>query len=219
MSNEFKTTRERYKLNAEGDFYVEDGVCTACDAAPSEAPELIVYDEETYNCYFKRQPKTLEEVEKAIKAVCVSCVEALRYSGNDTKILDRLPIQCCDYYENNYQNLSQEIIFQYARGRRDFRLTEITKVDLNFEGMALRDVDFSRSFITANFRKTNLENSCFDHANLKTSDFSLASLENASFKFAALDGTRFKGANMKNANFEGASIQGYSLKKDETPDW
>jgi hypothetical protein len=73
---------KRHPLNAEGDFFVEYDMCLACDAPYSEAPELMAYDEDMH-CYFKRQPQTPEEVESAINAVRVSCIEAVLYDGNE----------------------------------------------------------------------------------------------------------------------------------------
>ena len=84
-----RATPERTPLNAEGDFYVEKDLCLACMAPEYEAPELMGFDEETF-CYFKRQPTTPEELDHAIEAVCVSCIAALRYAGNDPEVLDRL---------------------------------------------------------------------------------------------------------------------------------
>lgn len=87
------TTPPRFPLNAPGDFFVEDGMCIACAAPEHEAPELMAHTEheaDGYHCYFRRQPETPEEVEHAIRAVCVSCCEAVRYGGNDPKILGRL---------------------------------------------------------------------------------------------------------------------------------
>ncbi|HKC63826.1 MAG TPA: ferredoxin [Pyrinomonadaceae bacterium] len=90
MNNKSPVTKhERTPLNAEGDFYVERDTCLICMAPEHEAPELMGYDEET-GCYFKRQPKTPEELDHAIEAVCVSCVAALRYAGDDPVILERL---------------------------------------------------------------------------------------------------------------------------------
>lgn len=213
-----KIQRVRYKSNVEGDFYTEDGICTACDAAPSEAPELIAYDDKL-NCYFKRQPKNIGEIQKAISAVCASCVEGLRYSGADVEILDKLPVQCCDYYDNEDQNLAQVVISQYARGKRDFRWTAINHVYLDFRGTVLNDADFSHTFIAADFRGADLKNCRFNNARLMKSDFSDANLENTSFKEAFLDDTKFNGANMKDAIFEGAKIHSYVLKLNEKPNW
>jgi hypothetical protein len=81
-------------LNAEGDFYVVKDTCLTCMAPHHEAPELMGLDEAT-GCYFRRQPQTPEEVGHAIEAVWVSCVEALRYAGNDPEILERLRAKGC----------------------------------------------------------------------------------------------------------------------------
>ena len=91
--------RKRHPLNADGDFFVEYDMCLACDAPYSEAPELIEYDENTH-CYFKRQPQTPEEVEHAINAVRVSCIEAVLYDGNDPEILKKIrEIPCVNKVE------------------------------------------------------------------------------------------------------------------------
>ena len=86
--NKFKNIK-RHPLNAEGEFFVEYDMCLACDAPYSKAPDLMDYDENIH-CYFKRQPETEEEVEQAINAVCVSCIEAVLYLGDDPKILKKL---------------------------------------------------------------------------------------------------------------------------------
>ena len=85
---------KRTPLNSEGDFYVERDTCLICMAPEHEAPELMGYDEET-GCYFKRQPQTSEEIEHATEAVWVSCVQALRYAGDDPMILERLRAKGC----------------------------------------------------------------------------------------------------------------------------
>jgi hypothetical protein len=73
------------------DFYVAYGVCTSCGAPQAEAPDLIDHSEENLgHCYFKRQPKTDEEIDRAINAIAVSCISGLRYGGKDEKILKRL---------------------------------------------------------------------------------------------------------------------------------
>lgn len=89
-----KTKFERTPLNAEGDFYVMKDTCITCLAPEHEAPELMGLDEAS-GCYFKRQPQNPEEVEHAIEAIRVSCVEALRYAGSDPEILERLRANGC----------------------------------------------------------------------------------------------------------------------------
>lgn len=88
--------RKPYPLNAAGPFYsVEDG-CITCLAPQCAAPNLIgLYDDPSgtnarSHCFFKKQPQTQEEVDEAISAMAVSCVENLRYGGTDPVILNRL---------------------------------------------------------------------------------------------------------------------------------
>jgi len=81
----------RYSENSQGDFYVENGVCTSCGAPQAEAPDLIDHSELEYgHCYFKKQPETDDEIERAINAIAVSCISGLRYGGTNEKILKRL---------------------------------------------------------------------------------------------------------------------------------
>ncbi len=83
---------ERHPLNAPGDFYSTDGPCFACEAPEAMAPDLMGrhYDGDYYHCYFRRQPETPEELERAIQAVEVSCCEGLRYAGRDPLVIARL---------------------------------------------------------------------------------------------------------------------------------
>jgi hypothetical protein len=82
--------RERYPQNAEGDFYVEKDLCMMCMMPEVEAPELMDFDQEAGNCYFKKQPNTPEELAHAIAAVASSEIQGLRYAGNDPEVLHRL---------------------------------------------------------------------------------------------------------------------------------
>jgi hypothetical protein len=83
----------RHPLNAAGDFYVIDGCCIACEAPEREAPDLMGHDCEErpgYQCYFRRQPSTPEELERAIWAVAVGCCGSVRYGGADLAVVHRL---------------------------------------------------------------------------------------------------------------------------------
>ena len=82
--------RERDPLSAPGPFYVERHCCVSCLAPEAEAPDLMSFDQAEGSCYFRRQPSTPEELERAIRAVCVSCVGAVRYGGRDPEVLRRL---------------------------------------------------------------------------------------------------------------------------------
>ncbi len=79
-----------YPKNAPGPFYTENECCIICEAPYHEAKDLMAHDEGDYpHCYFKKQPETPEEVERAVWACAVSCVKAVRYSGDDPAILKR----------------------------------------------------------------------------------------------------------------------------------
>lgn len=93
----------RYHKNADGPFYVVDQECISCGAPEAVADGLIVHDSEGEHdhCYFAREPKTLAEVDAAIRAIHASCCGALRYGGHDLDVLRRLGESgeafACDY--------------------------------------------------------------------------------------------------------------------------
>ena len=80
--------------NAPGPFYVVEDSCITCEAPESEAPDLMSHDAPDYphnsHCYFKKQPETPAELDRAIMAVRVSCCGAVRYAGNNPNVLVRL---------------------------------------------------------------------------------------------------------------------------------
>jgi hypothetical protein len=100
-----KAHKERYSLNAPGDFYVERDMCIICRAPEHAAPTLMGFFDGTdgsardSHCYFKRQPATPEETRQAIEAVRVSCCGALRYEGDDPTIISALGEGNCDALE------------------------------------------------------------------------------------------------------------------------
>jgi hypothetical protein len=70
---------------------VEYGICTSCGAPQAEAPDLIDHSPQLDgHCYFKKQPETDDEIERAINAISVACTSGLRYCGTNDKILKRL---------------------------------------------------------------------------------------------------------------------------------
>jgi hypothetical protein len=102
-----QTPYRRYPKNVPGPFYVQDGGCTACEAACHEARSLVVLDPEGYSCYFRRQPETPQEVEQAIGASLACCVDVVRYSGVDPVILARFRelghIETCDVLAGEWE--------------------------------------------------------------------------------------------------------------------
>ncbi len=80
----------RCMLNVPGPFYTT-GDCLACEAPEIEAPELLApLTGGNLTTYFVRQPETLEEIERACKAIQVCCILDLRYAGTDRAIIERL---------------------------------------------------------------------------------------------------------------------------------
>ena len=76
--------RQRVPENAPGDFYVEADTCLRCCLPHGEAPELMNDSSVDFReCYFRRQPQTPEEVERAIQAISVSELDGIRYGGDD----------------------------------------------------------------------------------------------------------------------------------------
>lgn len=107
--------RRPYHLNASGPFYsVSDG-CITCLAPQAAAPDLMECYEDLLgtnaqsHCFFAQQPQTSEELDQAINALEVSCIENIRYSGSDPAILKRLCEMgyrhLCDVFEDDYNKL------------------------------------------------------------------------------------------------------------------
>jgi hypothetical protein len=108
MRNDYFLHPNRFPKNAPGAFYTlgditQDGTwcgrCLSCNVPEEEAPTLLAALTDTNSdTYFLRQPETDEEIEQACNAIDVCCVDALRYGGQDPKILARLhKTDCCDY--------------------------------------------------------------------------------------------------------------------------
>ena len=83
-------------IDAGDPFYVDRNTCLSCGIPIHEAPDLLEFRKRSpggdcgESCAFKKQPSTPEEVERAIRAMSVSCVGALRYAGHDPSVLARL---------------------------------------------------------------------------------------------------------------------------------
>jgi hypothetical protein len=75
-------------LSDEGDFYVEADCCLLCGISEDIAPEVFQTGED--HCFAKRQPCSLDEVDRTIRAMWSSEVDCIRYRGRDAGLLDRL---------------------------------------------------------------------------------------------------------------------------------
>lgn len=82
---------QRVPENVPGDFYVVRNTCIQCCLPHEEAPNLLNdWKADFDECYFRRQPASDAQVDQAINAMDASCVEALRYAGNDPCILAKI---------------------------------------------------------------------------------------------------------------------------------
>jgi hypothetical protein len=113
--------QQAYPENENDDFYVLCDACILCAAPHDEAPDLMGWHERDEppgprtcaptHCFFKAQPRTPDEIERAIRAMNVSCVEALRYGGLDPRILLRL-------HELGLEHLCDHPLTEEERNRR-----------------------------------------------------------------------------------------------------
>jgi hypothetical protein len=84
--------------SAPGDFYVENEMCIACGMPHVVAPDLMGWTEDKYShCFWKKQPRTPQEIEQAIKVLEVQELGCHRYAGTDPAILNRISSGYCDY--------------------------------------------------------------------------------------------------------------------------
>jgi hypothetical protein len=80
-----------------GDFYVQDTCCTSCGVPQAVAPDLVGWaNQNLTQCYWIKQPKTPDELDRAVKLFQTQELGCHRYSGNDAAILQRLPAEDCD---------------------------------------------------------------------------------------------------------------------------
>ena len=90
--------KPRYAQNAPGDSYVERDLCIGCRLPEHVAPDLMDFAQgggAGSHCYFKRQPATSSELGQALGAIRVACCGALRYGGNDPRIIRELARAGC----------------------------------------------------------------------------------------------------------------------------
>jgi hypothetical protein len=84
--------------SATGDFYVEKGQCLACGVPHVVAPDLVGWtDEKHLHCYWKKQPATPAELERAIRVLEAQELDCHRYAGTDPAILNRILSSLCDH--------------------------------------------------------------------------------------------------------------------------
>ena len=115
-----------HKLNAPGDFYVEESCCMSCGVPFSEAPDLFKWDGEG-QCYVNKQPADAAELEQMFKAFSVADLGCIRYKGTQRVIQIRL-VQAgegaqCDQLESDlaaiHRNMSaRRITSEYGHAAK-----------------------------------------------------------------------------------------------------
>jgi hypothetical protein len=114
-------------------------------------------------------------------------------------------------------NTQDSLRLRLAAGERNFENQELDETWYDLQDMNLEGVNFSRTFLVASFRGSNLKGSKFIEANVKTCDFSNTDLRLSNFSGAAIDGAIFTAANLAGASFLGASEQGHVYAAGELP--
>src|SRR3954453_16553821 len=84
--------------SAPGYFYVEKCEGLACGVPHVVAPDLVGWaDEKVPHCFWKKQPETPAELERAIAVLEAQELKCHRYAGTDPTILNRVSSAYCDY--------------------------------------------------------------------------------------------------------------------------
>src|SRR5258708_10738761 len=84
--------------SAPGDLSVVKGECLACGVPHVVAPDLVGWTgEKIPHCFWKKQPETQAELERAIAVLEAQELECHRYAGTDPAILNRVLSTYCDY--------------------------------------------------------------------------------------------------------------------------
>lgn len=130
---------QRVPENAPGDFYVQADCCISCCLPHGECPELLNDPDEPFReCYFRRQPRTQEEIDRAIDAICVSEVGAFRYGGTDPAIIAKLRerglAHQCDHTPEGRASLEESARYAAAAAERKSAAPDPLQV-LNYFGL------------------------------------------------------------------------------------
>jgi DNA-binding transcriptional MerR regulator len=128
-------------------------------------------------------------------------------------------------FGNLFSNRSQEVLYLYSVGKRNFKLMNLVSAKLN--GANLSGADFTNAklmladlcelsaietkFVGANLAGAIISEACMQKANftdalLLGADLSGANLEGANFTAANLGGVNFTGANLRGVNFSEAVL-------------
>lgn len=104
--SKFPKPNDPHSLNVPGEYYVEDGCCTACGVPQSLAGDFFgekyTDGSSQYHCYIKKQPQSGKDLDRLIVAMQYQEFDCIRYRGKDQYILDKLIASdlksCCDEF-------------------------------------------------------------------------------------------------------------------------
>lgn len=84
--------------SAPGDFYVENHCCVTCGVPQVVAPDLVGWvDGDASHCYWKKQPTTADEMQRAFAIFDGQELSCHRYAGLDPDIQARVGLEQCDF--------------------------------------------------------------------------------------------------------------------------
>ncbi len=109
-----------------------------------------------------------------------------------------------------------EIVRQYASGRRDFSNLQFLRY-LDLREVDLPEIVFRNCHMEGNFNDSNLQRADFSFSYIKTVDFHRTNLIGASFCGAMIDAAEFCGAQLQDADFQGATAYQYIFSSGERP--
>lgn len=123
---------------------------------------------------------------------------------------------------NLFSNRSQEVLYLYSVGKRNFRLMNLVGAKLS--GANLSGADFTNakfmladlcelSAIETKFVGANLAGAIISEACLQRANFTDALLLGADLSGADLEGANFTAANLAGGNFTGANLQGANFSE------
>ena len=108
--------------SAPGEFYVENHCCTSCGVPQSVAPDLVGWiDADMSHCYWKKQPETPGELERAFLILNGQELGCHRYAGSNAEIQRRVGHENCDRVMGYWAGRTQEFskgFWKRMRARR-----------------------------------------------------------------------------------------------------
>jgi serine/threonine-protein kinase len=151
------------------------------------------------------------QVAAAIRARKTKLGEPVGLNATQKKALNHQSTSLNHKNQNPSQQLNSESLqTAYLKGRRDFSLQNLTR--LNLQGIDLSQANFHGAKLdNTNFQKANLSNTDLGRASLNTANLKDANLSKAYLNSSDLEGADLRGANLSNAYLNNANLRGANL--------